>query len=74
MINQSTMKLALVLTLAVCTIMSGLITLQTMWAFAQGNASQGTNQTGNQTGNQSSSANQSSSPTTQGQPGYTPPG
>jgi hypothetical protein len=74
MINQSTMKLALVLTLAVSTIMSGLLTLQTMWVFAQGNASQGTNQTGNQTGNQSSSANQSSSPATQGQPGYTPPG
>jgi len=68
MIKQSTMKLALVFALSVCTIMSGLLTLQTIWVFAQGNASQGSNQTGNQTGNQSSST------ATPGQPGYTPPG
>jgi len=36
MTNQSTMKLGLVLTLAVCTIMSGLVTVQTIWVFAQG--------------------------------------
>jgi hypothetical protein len=68
MINQSTVNLALVLSLAICTIISGLLALQTIWVFAQGNLSQGMNQTGNQTGNQSLS------PLTPGQLGGTPPG
>jgi len=48
--------------LAVCTVMSGLIGLQSTAAFAQGNATGAGNQTGNQTGNQSSVAN-SATPT-----------
>jgi hypothetical protein len=44
-------RFALLLALAVCTIMSGLIGLQLKVAFAQGNASGVGNQTGNQTGN-----------------------
>ncbi len=72
MTNQSTMKLALVSTLAVCTIMSGLVTVQPIWVFAQGNLSQGMNQTGNQAGNQT--GNQSLSPTMPGQLGGTPTG
>jgi hypothetical protein len=68
MINQSTVNLALVLSLAICTIISGLLAQQTIWVFAQGNLSQGMNQTGNQTGNQSLS------PLTPGQLGGTPPG
>jgi hypothetical protein len=52
MINQSTVNLALVLSLGVWIIMSGLLAMQTIWVFAQGNLSQIINQTGNQTGNQ----------------------
>jgi hypothetical protein len=84
MINQSTINLALVLSLAVWTIMSGLLALQTIWVFAQGNLSQIINQTGNQTGNQSGNhsgnnqsgnqtGNQSLSPAIPGQQGGTPP-
>jgi hypothetical protein len=71
MINQSTINLALVLSLAVWTIMSGLLALQTIWVFAQGNLSQIINQTGNQIGNQT--GNQSLSPAIPGQQGGTPP-
>lgn len=66
MINQSTINQALVLSLAVWTIMSGLLAMQTIWVFAQGNLSQIINQTGNQTGNQSLS------PAIPGQQGGTP--
>ena len=69
--NQSTLKLSLVLTLAVCTLISGLVTLQIMWAYGQGNLSQVLNQTGNQTGNQTE--NQSLSSAIPGQQGGTPP-
>lgn len=62
------MKLALVFALGIWTIMSGLVTVQAIWPFDQGNSSQGTNQTGNQTGNQSLS------PVIPGQPGGTPGG
>ena len=65
--NQSTLNVSLVLTLVVCTLMSGLVTLQIMWVFAQGNLSQVLNQTGNQTGNQSLSS------AIPGQQGGTPP-
>jgi hypothetical protein len=75
MINQSTINLALVLSLAVWTIMSGLLALQTIWVFAQGNLSKIINQTGNQTGNQigNQTGNQSLSPAIPGQQGGTPP-
>jgi hypothetical protein len=69
--NQSTMNVSLVLTLMVCTLMSGLVTLQIIWAYAQGNLSQVLNQTGNQTGNQT--VNQSLSSAIPGQQGGTPP-
>ncbi|HEX5921644.1 MAG TPA: hypothetical protein VFY55_07705 [Nitrososphaeraceae archaeon] len=62
---------ALVLAIAVCTMMSGLI-MQTIEVFAQGNATQVGNQTGNQTGNQSSGASSSSPPSTSGQQAGTP--
>lgn len=62
---------ALVLALAVCTIMTGLIAMQSV-VFAQGNATQVGNQTGNQTGNQSSGASSSTSPSTSGQQAGTP--
>ena len=65
--NQLTMKVSLVLTLVVCVLMSGLETVQSMWAFAQGNLSQVLNQTSNQTGNQSLSS------VIPGQQGGTPP-
>jgi hypothetical protein len=65
--SQRATKVTLVLTLAVCTIMSGLVTVQTTWVYAQGNLSQVMNQTGNQTGNQSLS------PAIPGQQGGTPP-
>jgi len=51
--------------------MSGLVTLQIIWAYAQGNLSQVLNQTGNQTGNQT--VNQSLSSAIPGQQGGTPP-
>lgn len=70
--GQRTTMMALVLVLAVCTIMSSLLTVQTIWVFAQGNLSQGMNQTGNQAGNQT--GNQSLSPTMPGQLGGTPTG
>jgi hypothetical protein len=69
--NQLTMKVSLVLTLVVCVQMSGLVTVQSMWAFAQGNLSQVLNQTGIQTGNQT--GNQSLSSAIPGQQGGTPP-
>jgi hypothetical protein len=49
--NQSAMRMSLVLTLSMCTLFSGLVTVQNMWVYAQGNLSQVLNQTGNQTGN-----------------------
>ena len=69
--NQLTMKVSLVLTLVVCVQMSGLVTVQSMWAFAQGNLSQVLNQTSNQTSNQT--GNQSLSSAIPGQQGGTPP-
>jgi hypothetical protein len=67
--NKLTMKVSLVLTVAVFTLMSGL-TVQSMWAYAQGNLSQVLNQTGNQTGNQT---NQSLSSAIPGEQCGTPP-
>ena len=58
---------ALFLALAICTMMSGLLAIQMMPVFAQGNATQAGNQTGNQTGNQSSAAGSSTPPSTSGQ-------
>lgn len=43
--NQRIIQIALILTPAVCTIMCGLVTVQTMWVYAQGNFSQVMNQT-----------------------------
>jgi hypothetical protein len=44
MITQSTLNLALVLSLGVWIVMSGLLAMQTIWVFAQGNLSQIINQ------------------------------
>ena len=63
---------ALVLGLAICTMMSGLIAMQMTTVLAQGNATQPGNQTGNQTGNQSSEANSATPPSTSGQQAGTP--
>ena len=73
--NQSTWNVSLILTLVVCTLMSGLVTLQIMLVYAQGNLSQVLNQTGNQSGNQSGNqtGNQSLSSAIPGQQGGTPP-
>jgi hypothetical protein len=68
MINNYT-KLTMAMTIAVFTIMTALVTMQTTHAFAtieQVNTTLATNQTGNQTGNQSSQ------PLTPEQPVYTP--
>jgi len=70
--HQRTMKVALVLALTLCTIMSYLVTVQTLWLYAQVNLSQVFNQTGNWTDNQT--GNLSLSPTIPGQQGGTPPG
>lgn len=70
MTNKKTF--ALVLALAICTMMSGLIAIQMSTVFAQGNATQAGNQTGNQTGNQSSGANSAIPPSTPGQQAGTP--
>jgi hypothetical protein len=70
--HQRTMKVALVFVLAVCTIMSSLVTVRAIWIFAQGNLSQVLNQTGNQTANQT--RNLSLSPVTPGELGGTPSG
>ena len=62
-------KLTMAMTLAVFTVMTALVTIQTTYAFAtfvQVNTTLATNQTGNQTGNQSSQ------PLTPEQPVYTP--
>jgi len=71
------MKLAVAMTLAVFTMMTALVTMQTtpaFAAFAQANtnqaANQAANQTANQTGNQT--GNQSSQLSTPEQPVYTP--
>jgi len=56
--------LTLVLALAICTMMSGLIAMQLTAVFAMGNATQAGNQSGNQ--NQSSAAKTSTPPTTTG--------
>ncbi len=56
---------ALVLVLTVCTAIGSLVTVQTIWVFAQGNLSQALNQTGNQTANQT--GNLSLSPLTPGE-------
>ncbi len=69
--KQSTTNVSLVLTLAVCTLMSGLVTLQIMWVYAQGNLSQVLNPTSNQTSNQT--GNQSLTSAIPGQQGGTPP-
>lgn len=65
--KRSTARLALVFALTVCTIMIGLVIVQTMWVYAQGNLSKVLNQTGNQTGKQSLS------PALPGEQGGTPP-
>jgi hypothetical protein len=69
--KQCNTQLVLILTIAILTIISGLVTAQTMWVYAQGNLSQVMNQTGNLTGNQT--GNQSLSPGIPGQQGGTPP-
>ena len=70
----NTKTFALLVAIAICTMMSGLITMQLTALFAQGNVPQAGNQTGNQTGSQSSAANSSAPPSTSGQqagsPGY----
>jgi hypothetical protein len=66
--NQRIIQIALILTPAVCTIMCGLVTVQTMWVYALGNLAQAMNQTRNQT------RNQSLSPAIPGQQGGTSPG
>ena len=63
---------ALVLALAACTMMSGLIAIQMSTVFAQGNSTQPVNQTGNQTGNQTSGANSATPPSISGQQAGTP--
>ena len=68
--KQRIMKVSLVLTLVVCTLMVGLATMQSMWVYAQGNLSQILNQTGNQSGNQTK--NQSLSSAIPGEQGGTP--
>jgi hypothetical protein len=65
--KQGTVPGSLVLALTFYTIMIGLVAVQTMWVYAQGNLSQVLNQTRNQTGNQSLS------PAFPGQQGGTPP-
>ena len=65
-------RFALLVALAVFTIMSGLTGLQLTVAFTQGNASGAGNQTGNQTSNQSSVANSATAPSTSGQQSGTP--
>jgi hypothetical protein len=62
----------LLLALAFCKIMSGLIAMQTTAVFGQGNATQVGNLTGNETGNQSAGASSSSPPSTSGQQAGTP--
>ena len=62
----------LLLALAVCTMMSGLIAMQTSAVFGQGNSTQVGNQTGNETGNQSAGAISSTPPSTSGQQSGTP--
>jgi hypothetical protein len=72
MINNYT-KLSMAMTIAVFTIMTALVTMQTTHAFAtfvQVNTTFATNQTGNLTGNQT--GNQSSQPLIPEQPVYTP--
>ena len=69
--KQSTVGLALVFALTVCTIMNGIVILQTIWVYAQGNLSKVLNQTSNQTGNQT--GKQSLSPALPGEQGGTPP-
>lgn len=63
---------ALVLALTVGIMMSGLIAMQAIAIFAQGNATQAGNQTGNQTVNQSSGASSSTPPSSSGQQAATP--
>jgi hypothetical protein len=65
-------RFALLAALVVCTIMSGLIGLQSTVAFAQGNSTGAGNQTGNQTGNQSSVSNSATPPPASGQQTGTP--
>jgi hypothetical protein len=66
MTNKKTF--ALVLALAIGTMLTGLIAIQMSTVFAQGNATQA----GNQTGNQSSGANSAIPPSTPGQQAGTP--
>jgi ABC-type molybdate transport system substrate-binding protein len=70
--RHRTTMVALVLVLTVCTVISSLVTVQTIWVFAQGNLSQALNQTGNQTAIQT--GNLSLSPLTPGELGGTPQG
>ena len=68
--KQSTVRMALVLVLTVCTIMVGLVAMQTVSVYAQWNLSKVLNQTGNQTRNQTG---KSLSPGSPGLQGGTPP-
>lgn len=65
MTNNSTF--ALFLALAISTILSGILAIQTTAVFAQGNVTQAGNQTGNKTETQSSGTNSSTSSSASGQ-------
>ncbi|CAN5659756.1 hypothetical protein BH18THE1_BH18THE1_15380 [soil metagenome] len=54
--SQCGTQVGLMTALAIFTIISGLVTVQTMWVYAQTNLYQVLNQTGNQTGNQTLSS------------------
>lgn len=69
--SQHLLKSSLFLTVAICAVMSGLATLNTIWIYAQTNLPDVLNQTSNQTGNQTT--NQSLSSSIPGQQGGTPP-
>lgn len=69
--NQGRVEPSLFLVVVICTLMVGLVSLNTIWIYAQNNVSQVLNQTGNQTGNHT--GNQSLSPAIPGQQGGTPP-
>jgi len=58
---------ALFLALAISTMLSGILAIQTAAVFAQGNVTQAGNQTGNKTGSQSSGTNSSTSSSASGQ-------
>ena len=59
--------LAVLLALAISTILSGMLAIQMTAVFAQGNVTQAGNQTGNKTGTQSSGTNSSTASSASGQ-------